>query len=550
MMKKLCFFLAVFTIAYFPVTGQVVQNWVNVFSYENITMGEIAYDNAVDSQRNVYVCGQTGLDYGTDYDAVALKISAEGETLWYHVFGDDAGTNNWGDVFDDLVLDEANDAVYFAGEYCPPANPLNTQIYLVKMSLEGEVIYEKTYSSGYGNALIMGDDGNLYLSGVKRISEWDYSLYLAKVDPASGDAIWESAPTPGGMDGGGMGLCCDDDGNIYQAGMLDDDWAVVKYDPAGNVVWYDKYNSSNFPGGWFPVARFITYAGGMVYATGTVKEINGNDMRTACYSTDGDLLWSDIYDGGYDFEVSEGIEADGEGNIIVVGYSFTSETASNELVFKYSATGDSLWFFVNNVNGKEEGARGVVVDDENNVYVTGYRQNTTDEYPDDYLTQKFSGESGELMWEFVFNREGTTDEANTICLFDVNDVFVSGRSHTWSTWYDIVTVNYSDTLHTSVAQFSMNDVETGLRIYPNPFVDQTTVSWTLPEFTSSCTVMISNLLGQNVKTFTMHNLQSGDHSVVWQKEFAGKNRPDKGIYFCKLIVNGKCCDVKKLVSAR
>jgi hypothetical protein len=205
---------------------------------------------------------------------------------------------------------------------------------------------------------------------------------------------------------------------------------------------------------------------------------------------------------------------------------------------------------VNNVNGKEEGARGVAVDEENNIYVTGYRQNTTDQYPDDFLTQKFSGQDGSLLWEFVYNREGSTDEANTICLFDVNDVFVSGRSHTWTTWYDIVTINYSDTLHTDIASLSVNEQGYDIRNFPNPFTSQTTISFTLPEFAAHCTIEVSNILGQKIKAFETKNVQPGEHSFVWQKENMTGVSANTGVYFCKLFVDGKCYAVGKLVSAR
>jgi len=541
-MNKISFPLIVVVLFALDIHAQVVENWVNVFSNDNLAMAEIAYDNAVDSEHNVYVCGQTGVLNGYDYDAVALKISPEGETLWYHIFGDDTGDNNWGDSFDKLLLDEEDEAVYFVGQYCPPSNPTNTQIYLVKINLEGEVLYTKTYVGGYGNGIVKGNDGYLYLSGAERAGS-ETKLFLAKIDPQDGSAQWQVDPMPGGMYGGGMELCLDDAGNIYQAGILADDWAVIKYSPDGAVLWYDRYNSQNFPGGWFPVARFISFANGNVYASGTVKEMNGNDMYTACYNpADGSLVWSDIYDGGYDFDNVEDMAVDGVGNIIVVGNSFTSETASDEVVIKYSPDGNILWSYINNVEGKEEGLRGVVVDIHNDIYAAGYRQTGNVQYPDDYLTQKFSGEDGSLIWEFTFDRDSTTDEANTICLFDVDDVTVSGRSHTWNSWYDIVTVNYRDTLQTFVADLATADYK--LINYPNPFSNSTVIKYSLSGQTSSCVVEIYNMQGRKVKTFHRNDLSSGQYSFEWNKI----EEMTPGIYLCRLKVNGKYVADRKMLA--
>jgi len=172
----------------------------------------------------------------------------------------------------------------------------------------------------------------------------------------------------------------------------------------------------------------------------------------------------------------------------------------------------------------------------------GYQVQRRDFVLYDYLTQKFSGEDGSLIWEFTFDRDSTTDEANTICLFDVDDVTVSGRSHTWNTWYDIVTVNYRDTLQTSVADLATADYK--LINYPNPFSNSTVIKYSLSGQTSSCVVEIYNMQGRKVKTFHRNDLSSGQYSFEWNKI----EEMTPGIYLCRLKVNGKYVADRKMLA--
>ena len=91
-MKKIILsFILLFAI--FSISAEVVENWVNVYSNDNLTMGETGLDIVVDTQENSYVRGQTGTSQYYDYDAFTQKISPEDETLWFVTYGDDNGTD-------------------------------------------------------------------------------------------------------------------------------------------------------------------------------------------------------------------------------------------------------------------------------------------------------------------------------------------------------------------------------------------------------------------------------------------------------------------------
>ncbi len=69
--------------------------------------------------------------------------------------------------------------------------------------------------------------------------------------------------------------------------------------------------------------------------------------------------------------------------------------------------------------------------------------------------------------------------------------------------------------------------------YPNPFNPTTTINYQLPE---NCKVELTvyNLKGQKVKTLVKDNLESGNHTVLWNgRDDKGKS-VSSGIYFYKL----------------
>jgi len=530
-MRKLLFFVLSIFMFSTIIFADVEENWMNVFSNDDIAMGEVGMDVTVDSQRNSYVCGQTGsIDY-YDYDAFIEKISPDGETLWTYIFGDDFGEDNWADALRKMVLDEENDALYLVGEYCPPEDPAHPQLCLVKMNLDGDLVYFNTYGGcARGNDIIMGNDGYIYISGAT-----GSDFILAKIYPGNGIASWISTSESTGMSGGGMGICQGSDGSIYQGGTLDNKWAVLRYNSYGNLLWYTQYESVHSDGDWFPVVRFVDFYDGKIYASGAVDDVNNNDICLKCYDTNGVELWSNTFDGGYGFDMCEGMVRDSEGNFILAGHAAISETASKEVVLKYSADGEQLWAYSNNVGGLEEGALGVDLDSADDIYIGGYRQVQGYQYPDDYLTQKISGNDGTVLWEFTLDRDNTTDEGWAIAVYDIDDVFVTGRSHTWDTWYDVLTVNYKT--QTSIEENQIPTADIHLKNYPNPFRNSTTISFNISrQDAKNAKIDIYNIKGQKIRHFSIINSQL---SINWDGTDKNKKPVSPGIYLLKMKIGNR-----------
>ena len=69
--------------------------------------------------------------------------------------------------------------------------------------------------------------------------------------------------------------------------------------------------------------------------------------------------------------------------------------------------------------------------------------------------------------------------------------------------------------------------------YPNPFNPTTTLRFDLPEL-SDMTLIIYNMLGQKVKTFSMQSIPAGYHSVTWDATNDYGEQVGAGVYLYQL----------------
>ncbi|MDA3813309.1 MAG: T9SS type A sorting domain-containing protein [Candidatus Cloacimonetes bacterium] len=159
------------------------------------------------------------------------------------------------------------------------------------------------------------------------------------------------------------------------------------------------------------------------------------------------------------------------------------------------------------------------------------------------------------MWEevqFFENIEGIWTENTSIF------VGVSGEQNTTPALVDLDddgdldlvlgnysgTLNYYENLHYNVG--SDEELPTldfyNLHNFPNPFNPSTTISFN--STSENTELLIYNLKGQKIKTLTV-TLSGDEGSATWKGTDYNDQPVSSGIYFYKLVVNGKTETVKK-----
>src|SRR5882724_5895420 len=116
-------------------------------------------------------------------------------------------------------------------------------------------------------------------------------------------------------------------------------------------AWVQRYNQTGFG---FDVANAVAVDGSNnVIVTGSSSNGTNDDYATIQYSSAGVPLWTNRYDGpGNGIDSASAVVVDGSNNVIVTGYSFNG-TNDDYLTIEYSSAGVPLW--TNRYNGLGNG---------------------------------------------------------------------------------------------------------------------------------------------------------------------------------------------------
>ena len=243
----------------------------------------------VDASNNIYVAGGmwlTNSNGDTTHDSVLIKYSPTGSTLWTAVFDNNSAV----DRPTSLVI-----------------SPDSTRIGIAGVS--GNMFMALMYDSD-GNELWTKTDSNIYPANDLAFGTGNISYFAA-------------------------GTYFPLDPNPYQM-------AIVRFDPAGNQDWIKSYS----------VGDRVFYIGvdptGNVLATG-MDAVGYMDWMTIKTDADGNLLWSQRYDGGKNNdETPNMLQIDASGAVYITGKGGPFPSSGNisylkGIVVKYNPDGSPAW---------------------------------------------------------------------------------------------------------------------------------------------------------------------------------------------------------------
>ena len=300
---------------------------------------------AVDSAGNVYV---TGASYGSESgsDFATVKYNPAGQQLWAKTFN---RTGNGSD-FPVAIAVDASGNVYVTGDTIGLQTRYDYST--VKYDSNGNQLWVATYNGAgndddYAIGLAVDGAGNVYVTGFSVTASGDTDYATVKYGP-DGRQLWAATyDGPARSDDYPAGVKLDSSGNVYVSGTSaglgsSEDLATVKYDPAGKVVWVERYNGP-FNGSDFVNAMAVSAAGN-VYLAGAMLVGTNQDYLTVAYDSAGHQLWEAFYNGPANGSDSvDALALDPAGNVFVAGVSSASPTNEDIVVVKYDPQGSQLW---------------------------------------------------------------------------------------------------------------------------------------------------------------------------------------------------------------
>lgn len=303
-------------------------------------------------------------------------------------------------------------------------------------------------NQAYGIAV--DNDGNVYVTGARTSADCGRDYCTIKINP-SGQLLWEETYNgDGNGDDWAVAIAVDDEGNVYVTGAsygieTDLDIVTIKYDTDGNEQWVARYNG---PVNGEDYAYDIAIdAQGNVYVVGVSwggeswSEGTDYDYAVVKYNSEGMMQWLVRYDRVNGWDEATAIAVDGEGNVYVTGWAWTSEGAWDYTTMKLDTNGQGVWIaYYGGPANDLDFARDIAVDEEGNVYVTGWSKGIGTGF--DYATIKYDCE-GKMQWVARFNGCGNGDDyAFALALDSHGNPHVTGWGKGVGTGTDYFTLKY------------------------------------------------------------------------------------------------------------
>lgn len=316
-----------------------------------------------------------------------------------------------------------------------------------------------------GQGICIDAYGNTYVVGTSYNDSRNMDVTIIKYNSA-GTKVWDRiyGVTPGNVEDRGLGITVDSDGYIYVTGYTTNtdgytDIVTQKYDSYGNAMWTNLEDGDyNLNGQGLCIA---VGQSGNVFAAGFVSSPSGTDIALIKYNSNGTPLWVKTVNGsGNSEDKAWGIVIDNDDNAYITGYTTETSQGTNAYTAKFNTNGSLVWQKSYNGSGNQsDKAWGIVVDTDRSVYITGETYSSSGGV--NYLTIKYTS-GGTESWAKTYNGNGNgTDAASSICIVNsllAKHVVVTGKSWGTSDTYDYATVKYntSNGSQSQVNRYSMD----------------------------------------------------------------------------------------------
>ncbi len=292
--------------------------------------------------------GYAIIGYTSSLDAVQediylVRMDVQGEVLWSQTYGGEGDDNGW-----DMV--EAEDGGFLITGFTDSFGAGGMDIYLIRTDTDGNMLWERTFGgpqNEFGWAMAPTTDGGYVLAGqTESFGKWERDGYLVKVN-AEGEEIW-SQTFGGDQEDRLFSIDQSTDGGFILAGTTTSfgagsrDVYLVKTNSFGELDWTQIFGEALDDVGH---AVRQTADGGYII-TGYTRNFGAQNYDTWLIKTDeaGVSQWQTFYGGERDDRTIYGEQTD-DGGYISIGYTQSFESAGGWDLFlvRTDSSGEVVW---------------------------------------------------------------------------------------------------------------------------------------------------------------------------------------------------------------
>lgn len=302
--------------------------------------------STMDPFGDVLIVANTQLAPGIS-NVLLTKYNSSGDELWQRTFAGTEALNDHGIA----VKTDQSGAVFVAATVNNTGNDLDFA--LLKYDVDGNLLWDVTWNGPNDLAdvpvgLVLDTAGNIYMYGATWTDPLFSDFAVVKVDP-SGNLLWSSTFDGNGYADAAVALMFDPDGHPMVLGFTASDptwWgiAALRYH-ATTGAGLDTLYSPTILGGFKPKAVAVDEAGDIL-VTGSHSDGSSARILTLKIGAGVTMVWMERFEEFAFNGEGTAITTDQEGNVLVCGWVANSQGGREFITIKYDPMGDLLWYQV------------------------------------------------------------------------------------------------------------------------------------------------------------------------------------------------------------
>lgn len=437
-------FTLISTMLFSQSQNMAFEEWNTTAGTQNFYFKPVVKTDGTDT----YIAGAT-MNVNGNLDILVAKYNSGGHQVWIQQY---AGSANSMDFAADMAI--SSTYVYITGAVTTNTTTLLTDAVTMKFNKSnGAIQWTSTYNGVAGGAdagksiVIDATTSSILITGASYNSTPNTDILTIRYDATTGGQQWAKIYN-GPPNKDDAGLAIRSNGTIINVGGASQQSTTTQY--RGAYLTYAISNGSLTATSLGAVTSssvesvqdFAIDASGNIFIAGfyTVsgQGYNFYVQKIVASTSSVTVAWTYTYNANNMDDMPQAMQLDASGNVYLAGYSTHSTLGRNTVVMKLNSSGVNQWTQTSSLSGDDE-IKDMVLDVNNNIYVTGYKTNTPTQK--DYYTIKYNN-SGTKQWEIERDSRQQNDYATNIALDTLGNIIVLGQTELTHNVFEYTTVKY------------------------------------------------------------------------------------------------------------